>query len=127
MGVIYPDSHYGRDALVGVALFLTRLAQSGMKASELKASFPQYFMSKNKVQLEPGMDVDRILEDVAERYADESVDRTDGVKIDFESEWVHLRKSNTEPIIRIYAESTSEQRVEALARRMMNELKEIAH
>ncbi len=126
-GVIYPDSHYGRDALVGVALFLTRLAQSGMKASELKASFPQYFMSKNKVQLEPGMDVDRILEDVAERYADESVDRTDGVKIDFESEWVHLRKSNTEPIIRIYAESTSEQRVEALARRMMNELKEIAH
>lgn len=125
-GVIYPESHYGRDALVGIGLFLTRLAQSGKKASELKASYPQYFMSKNKIQLEPGMDVDRILEDTAGRYAGESVDRTDGVKIDFENEWVHLRKSNTEPIIRIYAESTSEERVEALAQRMMNELKEIA-
>lgn len=104
-GVIYPELHYGRDALVGVALFLTLLARSGMKVSELKATYPQYSIAKTKLQLTPAMDVDKILDAVKEHYKDENLTTIDGVKIDFEDGWAHLRKSNTEPIIRIYSEA----------------------
>lgn len=104
-GVIYPASHYGRDALVGVALFLSLLAKSGKKVSELKAGYPPYAIAKNKIQLTPEIDVDAILAEVKKRYASEKVTDIDGVKIDFADSWVHLRKSNTEPIIRIYSEA----------------------
>ena len=104
-GVIYPELHYGRDALVGVALFLTLLAKSGKKVSELKATYPQYSIAKTKLQLTPEMDVDAILEAVKKHYADERLTTIDGVKIDFADGWAHLRKSNTEPIIRIYSEA----------------------
>ncbi|MCH2199244.1 MAG: phosphoglucosamine mutase [Flavobacteriales bacterium] len=125
-GVIYPASHYGRDALVGIGLFLTHLAKSGMSAAEMRASYPNYAMPKNKIQLEQGMDVDGILATIAEKYQHEEINTIDGVKIDFENEWVHLRKSNTEPIIRIYSESTTTEAAAALAERFMGELKEIA-
>lgn len=114
-GVIYPEAHYGRDALVGVALFLTLLAHSGKKVSELKAGYPPYEIAKNKVELTPEIDVDAILEKMKERYADEKITDIDGVKIDFADSWVHLRKSNTEPIIRIYAEAATMEKAEALA------------
>ena len=104
-GIIYPESHYGRDALVGIALFLTHLAKSGMKTSELRDSYPKYVISKNKIELTPDINVDEILKNVAEKYAHEEVDTTDGVKIYIGNEWVHLRKSNTEPIIRVIAEA----------------------
>lgn len=104
-GVIYPASHYGRDALVGIALFLTHLAKKKMKVSELRASYPSYFISKQKVELTPGIDVDAILEKVKEKFAPYDITDIDGVKIDFPDKWVHLRKSNTEPIIRIYSEA----------------------
>ena len=106
-GVIYPEAHYGRDALVGVALFLTLLAKSGKKVSELKKTYPPYEIAKNKVELTPEIDVDAILNKMKEIYADEKITDVDGVKIDFEDSWVHLRKSNTEPIIRIYAEAST--------------------
>lgn len=114
-GVIYPEAHYGRDALVGVALFLTLLAHSGKKVSELKAGYPPYEIAKNKVELTPEIDVDAILEKMKERYAGEKITDIDGVKIDFADSWVHLRKSNTEPIIRIYAEAATMEKAEALA------------
>lgn len=114
-GVIYPEAHYGRDALVGVALFLTLLAKSGKKVSQLKKGYPQYAIAKNKVQLTPEIDVDAILAAMKERYKDEKITDIDGVKIDFPDSWVHLRKSNTEPIIRIYAEAHSMEEAEALA------------
>lgn len=114
-GVIYPEAHYGRDALVGVALFLTLLAHSGKKVSELKAGYPPYEIAKNKVELTPDIDVDAILEKMKERYAGEKITDIDGVKIDFSDSWVHLRKSNTEPIIRIYAEAATMEKAEALA------------
>lgn len=114
-GVIYPEAHYGRDALVGVALFLTLLAHSGKKVSELKAGYPPYEIAKNKVELTPDIDVDAILEKMKERYAGEKITDIDGVKIDFADSWVHLRKSNTEPIIRIYAEAATMEKAEALA------------
>lgn len=114
-GIIYPAIHYGRDALVGVALFLTLMAKSGKKVSEIKAALPQYAIAKNKVQLTPQIDVDAILQAVKERYASEKITDIDGVKIDFADSWVHLRKSNTEPIIRIYAEAHNMQEAEALA------------
>ena len=104
-GVIYPEAHYGRDALVGVALFLTLMAKSGKKVTELKAGYPAYAIAKNKIQLTPDIDVDAILEAMKERYKSEKITDIDGVKIDFPQSWVHLRKSNTEPIIRIYAEA----------------------
>ncbi|MFT7113859.1 MAG: phosphomannomutase [Candidatus Azotimanducaceae bacterium] len=122
-GIIYPESHYGRDSLVGVALFLSHLAEKELKCSELKASYSAYYMSKNKIQLEVGMDVDGILESIHQKYAKEKVNNIDGVKIDFESEWVHLRKSNTEPIIRIYTESKSQSAADSLAERFMTEIK----
>ncbi len=121
-GVIYPELHYGRDALVGVALFLTHLAGSGMSCSELRKSYPRYYMSKNKIELPAGVDVDAVLERVRQNHASERVTTIDGVKIDFPIEWVHLRKSNTEPIIRIYSESTTPEGAEALARRMIGEI-----
>ncbi len=114
-GVIYPASHYGRDALVGVALFLTLLAKSGKKVSELKAGYPAYAIAKNKIELTPDIDVDAILEAVKERYSSEKITDIDGVKIDFPDCWVHLRKSNTEPIIRIYSEAPTIEQANALA------------
>lgn len=114
-GVIYPASHYGRDALVGVALFLTLLAKSGKRVSELKAGYPAYAIAKNKIELTPDIDVDAILEAVKERYSSEKITDIDGVKIDFPDCWVHLRKSNTEPIIRIYSEAPTVEQANALA------------
>ena len=125
-GIIYPASHYGRDSLVGVALFLTHLAKTGMTCKQLKDSYPSYFMSKNKIQLTPNLDVDGILIAMADKYADKDVSTIDGVKIDFPTEWVHLRKSNTEPIIRVYTESTSQENADDLAQRVMKEIAEIA-
>ncbi|MPQ48764.1 phosphoglucosamine mutase [Marinifilum sp. N1E240] len=124
-GIIYPESHYGRDALVGVALFLTHLAKTGKKASELRASYPNYFISKNKIQLTPEIDVDAVLVAMKEKYQHENVNDIDGVKIDFANEWVHLRKSNTEPIIRIYSESENEKTANELAEKIISEIKEI--
>ena len=126
-GVIYPELHYGRDALVGVALFLTYLAQKNMKMTELRRSYPAYFASKNKIQLTPAIDVDKVLREIKARYAGENVNDIDGVKIDFAESWVHLRKSNTEPIIRIYTEAKSMDEADALARRFMDEIKTICN
>ncbi|MBO5749097.1 MAG: phosphoglucosamine mutase [Muribaculaceae bacterium] len=114
-GVIYPEAHYGRDALVGVALFLSLLAKSGKTVSQLKASYPQYAIAKNKIELTPEIDVDKILATMKEKYANENITDIDGVKIDFADSWVHLRKSNTEPIIRIYSEAHSMQEADKLA------------
>ncbi|MEE1366757.1 MAG: phosphoglucosamine mutase [Muribaculaceae bacterium] len=114
-GVIYPKAHYGRDALVGVALFLSLLAKSGKTVSQLKASYPQYAIAKNKIELTPEIDVDKILATMKEKYANENITDIDGVKIDFADSWVHLRKSNTEPIIRIYSEAHSMQEADKLA------------
>ena len=125
-GIIYPELHYGRDALVGIALFLTHLAQSGTKTSLLRASYPEYIISKNKIQLEEGMDVDGILRDIQGEFSGNEIDTTDGVKIYFEKEWVHLRKSNTEPIIRIYSESASEEKANELAHVIMDKIKALA-
>lgn len=125
-GIIYPTSHYGRDSIVGAALFLTHLAYKKMKVSELRASYPQYFMSKNKIELTPQIDVDAILEAMTEKYKSEQISTIDGVKIDFAENWVHLRKSNTEPIIRIYTEATSQELADNLAQKIINEIKEIA-
>ena len=119
-GVIVPSLHYGRDALVGVALFLSHLAHSGLKASELKATYPSYHISKNKIQLTPDIDVDMLLEKFAAHYADEKVNTIDGVKVDFTDHWVHLRKSNTEPIIRIYAEAADNEKADALAQSVIS-------
>lgn len=118
-GVIFPDLHYGRDSLVGVALFLTHLAKKNIKVSELRASYPDYYMSKNKIQLTPEINVDDLLVKVEKHYKDEQVNTVDGVKIDFADEWVHLRKSNTEPIIRVYTESTSQKKADELAQKMI--------
>ncbi len=125
-GIIYPESHYGRDSLVGVALFLTHLAEKKCTVSELRASYPSYFMSKNKITLTPGLDVDGILSAMAKKYVNEDVTTTDGVKIDFAASWVHLRKSNTEPIIRIYTEAKSQAAADNLALQTIAEIKKIA-
>jgi phosphomannomutase len=125
-GIIYPELHYGRDSLVGVALFLTHLAEKKMKVSELRATYPSYFMSKNKIQLTPELDVDAILEAVEAHYKDEEVTTIDGVKIDFAENWVHLRKSNTEPIIRVYTEAKSQEEADQLAKDMMTVVESIA-
>ena len=118
-GVIYPASHYGRDALVGIALFLSSLAHKGCKASELRASFPNYFIAKNRIDLTPSTDVDAILNKVKEMYSNERVTDIDGVKIDFADKWVHLRKSNTEPIIRVYSEAPTMEAADALGKTLM--------
>ncbi len=118
-GVIYPESHYGRDALVGIALFLSSLAHKGCKVSELRATFPEYFIAKNRIDLTPSTDVDAILVKVKEMYANEQVNDIDGVKIDFPDKWVHLRKSNTEPIIRVYSEASTMEAADALGKQIM--------
>ncbi|MEG0252996.1 MAG: phosphoglucosamine mutase, partial [Muribaculaceae bacterium] len=125
-GVIYPASHYGRDALVGVALFLTLLAKSGKKVSELKAGYPKYSIAKNKIQLTPDIDVDAILVAIKKHYASEKITDIDGVKIDFSDCWVHLRKSNTEPIIRIYSEASTMEKAESLATDIKAVIKSLA-
>ena len=125
-GIIYPASHYGRDSLVGIALFLSHLATSNMSCRKLRNSYPAYFMSKNKIQLTPDLNVDNILKEVTNRYKNEKVNTIDGVKIDFPDQWVHLRKSNTEPIIRIYTEGTSQEKADKLAKQMMSEIAIIA-
>lgn len=124
-GVIYPESHYGRDALVGIALFLSHLAHKKMTVSQLRDSYPKYTISKNKIELTPEIDVDAILHGMAEKYASEEVDTTDGVKIYIGKEWVHLRKSNTEPIIRIYSESENEVKANQLAEKIITEIREM--
>ncbi|AIM37791.1 phosphoglucosamine mutase [Sphingobacterium sp. SG20118] len=124
-GVIYPASHYGRDALVGVAIFLTHLAKLGKKVSTYRAELPQYFMSKNKITLTPELDIDDLLAKMQEKYKDEEHSIVDGLKIDFENEWVHLRKSNTEPIIRIYSEGPTAEAAEAIAQKIMTEIEAI--
>ncbi|MGI4887135.1 MAG: phosphoglucosamine mutase [Janthinobacterium lividum] len=124
-GIIYPELHYGRDALVGIALFLTHLAKSGLTASRLRASYPGYFISKNKIELTPEIDTDEVLAQMEKRYAKQPVNTIDGVKIEFDKEWVHLRKSNTEPIIRIYAESDSNSTADHLAQKIIADIKEI--
>lgn len=125
-GVIYPASHYGRDALVGIALFLTHLAKSGKKCSELRASYPPYFISKNKIELTPQIDVDGILTVIKGSYKQYKINDIDGVKIDFPQGWVHLRKSNTEPIIRIYSEAPTMEQADAFAQAVIEEIKRIA-
>ncbi|PXY41373.1 phosphoglucosamine mutase [Flavobacterium cheongpyeongense] len=125
-GIIYPESHYGRDSLVGVALFLTHLANKKISVSALRASYPEYYMSKNKIELTPQIDVDTILVAMTEKYKNEDISTIDGVKIDFAGEWVHLRKSNTEPIIRIYTEAPSQEKADVLALRIIDEIKVIA-
>ncbi|MDA9612239.1 phosphoglucosamine mutase [Flavobacteriales bacterium] len=124
-GVIYPEMHYGRDALIGVALFLTQLAERKISAKKLRDSYPNYFISKNKIQLTPEIDVDAILTTLEEKYKNEQITTIDGLKIDFPKGWVHLRKSNTEPIIRIYAESEGEEKANKFANDMINEIKEL--
>lgn len=124
-GVIYPASHYGRDALVGIALFLTQLAKSGLSCSALRKTYPDYFISKNKIELTPQINVDQLLLQMEKKYAHEQVSTIDGVKIDFTEEWVHLRKSNTEPIIRIYAEAGSPERAQALAEQIIDDIKSL--
>jgi len=125
-GIIYPESHYGRDALVGTALFLMLMAEKGGTVAELRASYPSYFMSKKKIQLTPDLDVDALLDAMHNKYKDEEVSTIDGVKIDFPENWVHLRKSNTEPIIRIYTEAKSQKEADGLADRIIGEIKEVA-
>lgn len=124
-GVIYPESHYGRDALVGIALFLSLMAKKNMKPSELRKQYPPYFISKNKIQLTPDINVDAILVKMKEKYANEEVNDIDGVKIDFSDSWVHLRKSNTEPIIRIYSEAATMEQADSLAKKIMGEIESI--
>lgn len=128
-GVIYPELHYGRDALVGIALFLSHLAKSNKKCSELRTQYPNYFISKNKIQLSPEMDIDSVFSKMIEFYKQEPVglNTIDGVKIDFENEWVQLRKSNTEPIIRIYAESNSAEKADDLAKKITKQIKSFFH
>lgn len=125
-GIIYPELHYGRDSLVGVALFLTYLANQDKTVAELRASYPQYYMSKNKIELTPQIDVDAILVAMTEKYKNEEINTIDGVKIDFATEWVHLRKSNTEPIIRIYTEAPTQTEADKLAFRIIDEIKAVA-
>jgi phosphomannomutase len=124
-GIIYPELHYGRDSLVGVALFLTHLAQSKLTCSDLRKQYKDYFMSKKKIELTPDLDVDGLLVLMADKYKGENVDCTDGVKINFDEEWVHLRKSNTEPIIRVYTESITPEKADALAQRFMKEIRDL--
>ena len=126
-GVIYPDLHYGRDSLVGIALFLSHLADLNCSVSELRKTYPSYFTSKKKIQLTPQLDVDAILSEMESRYASEEINTIDGVKIDFPEHWVHLRKSNTEPIIRIYCEAQSQETADEIADKFIAEIKEVAN
>ncbi len=124
-GIIYPELHYGRDALIGIALFLTQLAERKLSVSDLRKTYPNYYISKNKIELTPEIDVDKILELLKEKYQNEQITTIDGLKIDFKDGWVHLRKSNTEPIIRIYAESEGKDKANSFAENMINEIKNL--
>jgi phosphomannomutase len=124
-GIIVPELHYGRDALAGIALFLTHLAKSGLSMTALRKSYPDYHMSKNKISLESGVDVTSVLKKIELKYADQQCNTIDGLKIDFENDWVHLRSSNTEPVIRIYAESKSAKAAEALALQLIQDIREV--
>jgi phosphomannomutase len=124
-GVIYPSLHYGRDALVGIALFLSYLAKSRLKCSELRKSYPDYFNSKNKIELKPGVDVDSVIRSIRDKYKDNKINDRDGIRIDFDREWVHLRKSNTEPIIRIISESASPEKAAELAGKLIRDIHEL--
>jgi len=124
-GVIYPELHYGRDALVGIALFLTHLAKSGVRCSELRDRYPSFYISKNKIEFSPESDIDDILEKIRERYKNRPITTIDGVKIHFDREWIHLRRSNTEPIVRIYAESDMQIKAENLAKKIISDFKDI--
>lgn len=124
-GIILPELHYGRDALVGIAIFLTHLAQYEKTTSMLRKSYPNYHISKNKIELTPEIDVDKVLENIKNKYSKQPVNTIDGVKIEFDKEWVHLRKSNTEPIIRIYSESESVSTADTLAKKIMADIKEV--
>lgn len=126
-GIIYPELHYGRDAMVGIALFLTFLSKSGKSSSVLRSSYTNYYISKNKVTLEPETNVDKLLKQIAKKYKNQPVNTVDGVKIEFDENWVHLRRSNTEPIIRIYAESANETTADTLARKIMSDIKEYSN
>ncbi len=125
-GIILPNLHYGRDSLVGIALFLSHLAHKKLSLSELRKTYPSYYMSKNKAQLTPDLNIDALLDTMAKQYSNEEVSTVDGVKIDFEESWVHLRKSNTEPIIRIYTEAKTQKQADELAERFMNELESLS-
>lgn len=124
-GIIYPELHYGRDALVGIALFLTHLAKAGKRISVLRKGYPEYYISKNKIELTPEIDVDGVLDAIKKKYSKNPINDIDGVKIEFDKEWVHLRKSNTEPIIRIYSESDSITKADNLAKKLISDIKEI--
>ncbi len=126
-GVIYPELHYGRDALVGIALFLSHLAKFGKTASRLKATFPSYHISKNKISLTPEVNVDEILSKIEEKYKNQPINTEDGLKIEFDKSWVHLRRSNTEPIIRIYSEADSVITADNIAHKIMNDIKEFVN
>lgn len=126
-GIIVPELHYGRDALVGIALFLTHLAKFGKSVSVLRSQYPNYYMSKNKIQLSPEINVDEVLKYIHKKYKKQPVNTVDGVKIEFDDNWVHLRKSNTEPIIRIYAESANETTARTLATKIMSDIKELTN
>lgn len=126
-GIIYPELHYGRDALVGIALFLSHLAKSGKSCSTLRSSYPNYYISKNKIELTPDLNVDNILKLIQKKYKKQPINTIDGVKIEFDKEWVHLRKSNTEPIIRIYSESETKSTADHLANKIISDIKEIVN
>ncbi|MCR6642156.1 MAG: phosphoglucosamine mutase [Sporocytophaga sp.] len=124
-GIIYPELHYGRDALVGIALFLTHLAKFGKSISMLRMQYPPYYISKNKIELTPDIDVDCVIEEIRKKYSKQPINNIDGVKIEFDKEWVHLRKSNTEPIIRIYSESETQATADHLANKIITDIKEL--
>jgi phosphomannomutase len=124
-GIIYPTLHYGRDALVGIALFLTYLSEKDLSVSELRSSYPNYFISKNKIELTNSTDMQFIISELANKYSKEKINLVDGLKIDFDEGWVHLRKSNTEPIVRIYSESISKQKADNLASIFVEEIKSL--
>ena len=123
-GIIVPDLHYGRDALIGIALFLTHLAKEKKTAKQLRNSYPDYFMSKNKIELQNGFNVSKIFDIIKKKYKKQNINTEDGLKIEFETDWVHLRTSNTEPIIRIYAESNFETTAANIANRLMQDIRE---
>jgi phosphomannomutase len=123
-GVIVPELHYGRDALVGIALFLTHLAKSNKLCSILRSSYPDYFIAKKKIELTPQINIDMLMERIKDKYSKQPINTVDGVKIEFDKEWVHLRRSNTEPIIRIYAESQSETTANNLAEKLIADMKQ---
>ncbi len=124
-GVIVPELHYGRDALIGIALFLTHLAKSGMSVKKLRGTYPNYFISKNKIELTEGINVKKIFEQIKKKYAQQPINTEDGLRIDFDNNWVHLRTSNTEPIIRIYSESGTEKTAQKLAKQIMDDIREM--